>query len=191
MYIKSSIKYVRRNDLEGANLHLVKIHIKFNKTHRLVNVYRSFIPKNFASPKELFSYQMDQISKASTPNTIQIVNFVFKNYFEIMDQTCKEFNYTLLVRFEKWSRMVTNIYGSSIIDHIYTCDLCIIQKIANVTPLFGDLLMIVFNHSSTKEETQKSIKRSWRKYNKSVLSRNLLKSAGNQVMIQYKVIGTF
>ena len=61
VYINSNIDYTRRNDLEGANSHLIIIDIKGSRDLRLINIFRPFNPQSDISPKDFFSYQMELI----------------------------------------------------------------------------------------------------------------------------------
>ena len=61
IYLITSIKYKRRNDLEGKNSNLIIIDIEDRKRTRLINIYRSFNPQDGLSPREKFKYQLNLI----------------------------------------------------------------------------------------------------------------------------------
>ena len=63
IYIKKTIKYQRRNDLEKENCHVVIIDIVAADILRLICVYRSFRPQDLMSPIILFEKQLGIINK--------------------------------------------------------------------------------------------------------------------------------
>ena len=54
IYIKSSIKFIRRADLEGVDNSLAIIDIELSRKYRLINLYRVFNPQNGISQKNYF-----------------------------------------------------------------------------------------------------------------------------------------
>ena len=70
-YINDSIKYKRREELEGLDSHITVFDIwngkKCNK--RLINIYRSFNP-NGETAKELFTRQLSVIKNAFNKDTV-------------------------------------------------------------------------------------------------------------------------
>ena len=51
IYIKDSISYTRRTDLEEENTHVVIIDINDRKKTRIINIYRAFNPPPGPNPK--------------------------------------------------------------------------------------------------------------------------------------------
>ena len=68
--IGDSLNYVRRNDLEGENKHLVIIDILGTTSVRIINLYRSFNPQNRITPKANFISQLLLIREAFQENTV-------------------------------------------------------------------------------------------------------------------------
>ena len=56
-YIKSTINYKRRADLEGLNNGMTIIDMELTKSFRLINIYRCFNPTNGLSAKKNFTSQ--------------------------------------------------------------------------------------------------------------------------------------
>ena len=75
-YIRDGIKYMRRNDLEKDNLHMLVIDIEGtnDKMKRIINVYRSFNPIN-CTARELFTKQLDIIKNAFNCDTLLVGDF--------------------------------------------------------------------------------------------------------------------
>ena len=70
IYVGDSLNYVRRNDLEGENKHLVIIDILGTTSVRIINLYRSFNPQNRITPKANFISQLLLIREAFQENTV-------------------------------------------------------------------------------------------------------------------------
>ena len=185
IYIKDNISYQRREDLEGTDLHLLVVDLNGSRKVRIINVYRSFNPTNGFSPRNNFIQQLVKIKNAFVPNTILLgdfnldykkqfdVNYGHKLLFDDFDTYMSEFNLIQLIDFNTWSRMIGNIYKSSILDHIYTTDPTCITDIHSITPIFGDHVMICFNLRLDKSVKQSSMKRDWRSYSKTLLCEKL------------------
>ena len=75
VYIKKSVKYARRAELEGTNNHLIVVDIKAKDNIRLINIYRCFNPQEGISAKSKFLIQLELISRAITPNTLIMGDF--------------------------------------------------------------------------------------------------------------------
>ena len=57
-YIKTSVQYKRRNDLEKPNLHLIILDIQPSPQVRIITLYRTFRPQVARSPREHFQNQL-------------------------------------------------------------------------------------------------------------------------------------
>ena len=64
IYIKTGIKYVRRNELEGTNNGLVIIDLDLESQYRLINVNRVFNPLGGVTQLQYFQNQISQIETA-------------------------------------------------------------------------------------------------------------------------------
>ena len=143
--------------MEGINSHIVIIDVKCNKNLRLITTYRPFNPQNGVSPKDYFSYQMNQIRQAFTTNTILLGDFnldiskkglhtyQFKSYFNCLEQALSEVNNMQLVDFTTWSRTVNGTLRESILDHVYVSDPTTVYDLSSLKPPFGDHRMVYFN----------------------------------------------
>jgi hypothetical protein len=68
VYIKSSLIYIRRRDLEGCGLHINVIDLKCEINLRLINIYRLFNPQDRSTAQEFFHLQINKVRAASTVN---------------------------------------------------------------------------------------------------------------------------
>ena len=69
-YIKTSVQYKRRNDLEKPNLHLIILNIQADSQVRIITLYRTFRPQDASLPRENFKKQLHLINEATTNNTV-------------------------------------------------------------------------------------------------------------------------
>ena len=118
VYIKSSLSYIRKRDLEGCGLHIIIIDLKCDNNLRLINIYRSFNPQDGSTAREFFHLQINKVRAAFTENTILLGDFnldwhkkctqtyQFRNYFEYLLTSLNDFNFTQMVKFPTWSRNV-------------------------------------------------------------------------------------
>ena len=183
--IKSDIKFVRKNTLEGIDSNLIIIDIQNDVTTRIINIYRSFAPQSNVGQREKFQYQLGLIKDAITPNTIILgdfnvddgkrfdVNYAYKNYFNDIDDTFSDFGLIQLIEFETWSRLIGNVLKSSNLDHVYVMDVTRVANISSIKPCFGDHLLITFVISHAKLKLKETIKRDWRFYSKENLCNKL------------------
>ena len=74
-YVSSKLNYVRRQDLEEPNLHIIIIDIKSLKNTRLINIYRPLNPQSNETPRNFFNKQLQIIANAYNNNTILVGDF--------------------------------------------------------------------------------------------------------------------
>ncbi len=190
VYVKSSLNYVRRKDLESSGLHLVIIDLISNGKLRIINIYRPFNPPGGVSAFEFFRLQINQIKSAFTnKNTLLLGDFnldwskkgdagyAFRNYFEYFDEVMSESVCIQLVKFHTWSRVVNGAHRESTLDHIYTKNPCQVKNLRGLKPIFGDHSMLIFDHDLVKPKPTTSIKRNWRNYS----TVRLLSMLGNEI----------
>ena len=180
-YVKSSVSYVRRNDLEGQDSHLLILDIKTKSTTRIINIYRTFNPLGEESPLNFFKYQIDLIQAAYNKDTLLMgdlnldwkrkgdFSYPFKNYFSYMDEKMSNFNFIQVVNFPTWSRIVNNVVKESTIDHVYTHEPSVVIDLYSVKPFFGDHVLLAFGISSVKPKLVTNVRRSWKNYSKANL----------------------
>jgi hypothetical protein len=75
IFVKSTLGYVRRYDLENSGLHLVIIDIKSVHKLRIINFYRPLNPPGDISAREFFNLQTIQIKQAYDNNTVLLGDF--------------------------------------------------------------------------------------------------------------------
>ena len=111
IYITKSLKYVRRNDLEGLNSNLAIIDLDGIVKSRLINIYRSFTPQSGDSQRENFQYQLILIKKAleNCENCILLgdfnlnyakknnVGYKYENFFNDFDEVLFNMNLIQLI----------------------------------------------------------------------------------------------
>ena len=118
-YINSSMKYVRRSELEEVDCHIVILDISSKPALRIINLYRSFNPPNNMSARDFFNIQLQTVKRAITNNTVIIGDFnldltkkgipsyAFAPYFDDLDLGFDEINIAQLVDFPTWTRTVS------------------------------------------------------------------------------------
>ena len=134
IYIKSSIKFTRRADLEGVDNSLVIIDIELSSKYRLINLYRVFNPQNGISQKNYFISQLNKIKIAieNKGNHKLILlgdfnldemkkyqdDYSHKSYYELLDKELGDYGLVQLVDTWTWSRLVNGVWRMSTLDHI-------------------------------------------------------------------------
>ena len=181
IYISNEINYVRRSDIEIANMHIIVIDLKDSTKTRIINVYRTFSPQPPQTQREFFVGQVALLSSIITANTILIgdfnldhrkrfdINYSHKNYFNLLNPLLLEKNLTQIVKFDTWSRYVNSVKVCSILDHIYVKDPTVISSLSYITPTFGDHVLLSFVIHSSRTKPHTTLKRNWKHYNKDKL----------------------
>ena len=156
IYIKETISYTRRTDLEKEDSHIVIIDLNDRKKTRVINIYPAFSPPQGLTQKTFFEHQLSVLNLATNPNTIIIgdlnldynkkhdVTYSHFNYFNALEALIEKFNLTQIVNFDTWSRVISNQVKSSCIDHIYINNPTSINNLKYLTPPFGDHRLITF-----------------------------------------------
>jgi exonuclease III len=134
LFIKNTVSYTRKFDLEGVDSHLIIVDIKAKTDLCIINIYRCFNPQEGISAKNKFISQLELINMATTPNTIVIgdfnvdyskrfnVEYRLRDLFNCFDEILGDKNLVQMVNFPTWSRIVLNVYKDSILDHVYITD---------------------------------------------------------------------
>ena len=181
MYIKNCVKYIRRVELEGIDVHMVIIELPDCNSNKLINIYRSFNPV-MRSASDSFKEQLDLIKRAWTKGSILLgdFNLDYKKLFDIQYAHAGRFNdmedillnYVKLVQvvnFETWTRIVGNSLKCSTLDHIYVEDPTRIKLLDKFKPYFGDHNLVMFTMKSTKDQNETRYVRNWKVYSKEKL----------------------
>ena len=176
IYVSNELSYVRKNDLELPDMHVVIIDICDSVKTRIINVYRPFNPPNNQTQSDFFEAQLNLIKLHTTQSTIIIgdfnldqsrsfdLSYSHKKYFEIMRATFQPINLIQLVNFPTWSRTINNSVCSSTIDHVYVKDPTRIKALYPITPPFGDHVLILAETISKHKIKSAVYKRNWRNY---------------------------
>ena len=185
IYITNNLSYVRRSDLEIQGIHAIIIDLKNTKNTRIINIYRTFNPVNNQTQRAYFDSLLTLISQCTNKNTILIGDFnldynkrsdIFyshKHYFAALEATLNPFNLIQIINFDTWSRLINNVYCSSLLDHVYVSDPLETTNITQIIPPFGDHLLITFELGSNKTANKTFYKRNWKAYNKDILLNHL------------------
>ena len=188
IYIKNTMNYKRRKDLEEKNNHLIVIDVKLEVNYRIINVYRSFSSNDGRSPTERLQKQLDLITnalndKSMTPIIIGDFNLDFnKAYdpfyghhllYQSLQTSFEPLGLIQLINFETWSRFVNGVKRSSIIDHLYTTNPFDISNLTQISTDIGDHYLITFTLNGTVTPPKPILKRDWRSYNVETLLCNL------------------
>ena len=133
------------------------LYIQDSKHTRLINVYRSHKPKDNLTPREKFKLQLELIRLAMTNETLLMgdfnidfnkgyaVDYVHRFLFEDFNVALSNFGLEQLIDFVTWSRLVNNVYKSSLLDHVYSTNCTSISNIQSLKPIFGDHLLVHFD----------------------------------------------
>jgi hypothetical protein len=94
IYIKNTVKYLRKFEMVGEDSHLMIVDIKAKTSIRLINIYRCFNPQEGISAKAKFLIQLDLISKAVVPNMFIVgdFNIDYKKRFDVEYRLIDLFN---------------------------------------------------------------------------------------------------
>ena len=191
IYIKDTISYKRRVDLEHENTHIVIIDINDRIKSRIINIYRAFNPPMGLTQKSLFTKQIETLRNASNSNTIIMgdfnldynkkndVTYSHRNYFIELEPLLESFGLIQIINFDTWSRIILNQKKSSCIDHIYIRNPSLISNLNSLIPPFGDHLMVSFTIKTEFEPPIKTYRRNWKNYNKEALNVKLSQTDWN------------
>ena len=186
IYVKNTITYKRRQDLEGKNLHLVILDVEAKPSFRLIAIYRTFHPQDGVAPRENFRKQLELINTAIDPNTIIIgdmnlderkrfrVDYTQRRLFEDFEEILGQHQLIQLVKEPTWERMIENRVKSSVLDHIYCTDESNVENLTIKETIFGDHKLVTMTVlSDSSKEILNLKRRNWKKYSKEQLIEQL------------------
>ena len=186
IYIKKTIKYQRRNDLEKENCHVVIIDIVAADILRLICVYRSFRPQDLMSPIILFEKQLGIINYALTNNCFILGDFNLDASMEnrpdydrklplnMLNNFALEKNLIQIVTESTWSRVINGTKKESLLDHVYVRNVATVHSVCVKQQLFGDHKFVVVELIlKSVNETKTVVLRNWRNYNNVTLCAKL------------------
>ena len=186
IYIKNSISYKRRVDLEKEGLHVIILDVESSPPIRVITIYRTFNPQCGCTPRENFRKQLNIINDATTPSTILLGDFnIDKNkrhladynqrlLFQDLEEVIGHHQYTQHVKEATWERTIQEQVKNSILDHIYCTDSTIVDNIVYMDTIYGDHKMIILCTPNERVETGFKIqRRNWRAYSAEGLIQSL------------------
>ena len=187
-YIKTSVQYKRRNDLEKPNLHLIILDIQASPQVRIITLYRTFRPQDASSPREHFHNQLHLINEATTNHTVLLgdmnldenkryaIDYNQAALFRDFDEILGHHQYTQHVTEATWERVIENQVKNSIIDHIYCTNSTSVEKVTYVDTTYGDHKLVILKiMDETKVERIAMQRRNWRNYSPELLTEVLQK----------------
>ena len=188
-YVKNSINYKRRMDLEGENNNVVIIEVGDSKKFLVINIYRSFSTQHGVTLMDKFTTQLDLIRKSSEKNPnyqlivlgdfnlnyakIHNTDYNYKTFFDKLNEVVQSLNLSQIVREITWSRVVNGSIKESILDHIYIKDVTLVGGLAVTSPEVGDHKLIKFDITTSRHIPKTKMRRSWRSYSKDSLNEGL------------------
>jgi len=186
IYIKNSISYKRRVDLEKENLHIIILDVESSPPARIITIYRTFNPQCGCTPRENFRKQLNTISNATTTSTILLGDFNLDEnkrhsadynqrlLFQDLEELIGHHHYDQHVKEATWERVIQDQVKNSILDHIYCTDNTIVGSVLYKDTIYGDHKMVILCTSNERIERDFKIqRRNWRKYSMDVLIQNL------------------
>ena len=186
IYVKNSISYKRRIDLEKENMHIVILDVEISPPVRIITIYRTFNPQIQCTPRENFREQLNIINNATTTSTIllgdfnldenkrHLVDYNQKQLFQDLEELIGHHQYVQHVKEPMWERVIQGNVKNSILDHIYFTDSTIVGDVLYRDTIYGDHKMVIL--STTNELTERDYKirrRNWRAYSVDALIQNL------------------
>ena len=71
MYIKASLPYLRRDDLEKKDCGIIIVDLQLTKKYRVIGLYRTFNPNDQTTEFNYFKNQMEIISESCSDTSIK------------------------------------------------------------------------------------------------------------------------
>ena len=177
IYLQNDLNYVRRDDLEKEDFHIVIVDVFTNVKIRIINVYRSFRPPNRMTPDAFFVEQIKILSNALCNNCFVMGDFnldarmsnrqdyLRKEPLKLLNDFALDNNLSQIIEFCTWSRTINGIKKESLLDHVYVNNPAVVNSVTFETPLFGDhVLIIVSLNMRSIASNPVSRKRSWLSY---------------------------
>ena len=91
-------------------------------------------------------------------------DYPHKHVYDVINEFTTRHQYVQNINFTTWSRSINNVKKESILDHVYTKDLNLLDKCFTFNPCFGDHLPVVMEleHIITKQPP--ILRRNWQSY---------------------------
>lgn len=174
IYIKKSVKFTRRSDLEKEDRHIMVVDLE---DFRLISLYRAFKNNLQEGAKTFFEEQLKLVEGNLKEQTLVLGDFnvdynkIFsENYHQRREADLllewKTNNHLIqLVEFPTWRRIIQSKLVESCLDHCYTMDPTIIESVGNAHVIISDHVPVIIS-TKNKKHVKWEIKcvRNWRKY---------------------------
>ena len=187
-YIKNTIPYKRRDDLETPNMHLLIVDLQTRPALRVITIYRTFSPQETITSREHFRRQLKIINDTTTTSTILLGDFNLdenKRYvidysqrllFQDFNELIGHHHYTQHVTEPTWNRVINNELKSSVIDHIYCTNSTNVESLTYKDTMYGDhKLVMLCTQDNVQEKEKIMLRRNWRNYSEKSLLNELSK----------------
>ena len=194
IYLKNGLNYLRRNNLERKDFHIVVVDINLAVQIRIICIYRSFRPPNQMTPDNFFLEQLKIIRNALCKNCYILGDFnLDANMTNCLDYGRRiplkfltdfalENNLSQIVNFNTWTRTINGAKKESLLDHIYVNNPASVNEVTKIIPTFGGHSLVVTKlNFKLKMTTEIKNKRIWGGYSVPLLNSLLtvaLTSAG-------------
>ena len=155
IYVKNSITYKRRLDLERENLHVIILDVEVSPPVRIITIYRTFNPQSGNTPRDNFREQLNIINNATTASTILMGDFNLdenkrhladynqRQLFQDLEELIGHHHYVQQVKEATWERIIQDQVKNSILDHIYCTDNTVVGSIIYKDTIYGDHKMVI------------------------------------------------
>ena len=186
IYVKNSISYKRRIDLEKENMHIVILDVEISPPVRIITIYRTFNPQGGNTPRENFREQLNIINNATTASTIllgdfnldenkrHLVDYNQRQLFQDLEELIGHHQYVQHVKEATWERVIQDQVKNSVLDHIYCTDNTIVDSVLYKDTIYGDHKMVILCTSNELIERDFKIRRrNWKTYSVDVLIQSL------------------
>jgi exonuclease III len=186
IYVKNSISYKRRIDLEKENMHIVILDVEISPPVRIITIYRTFNPQGGHTPRENFREQLNIINNATTASTILLGDFNLdenkrhladynqRQLFQDLEELIGHHQYVQHVKEATWERVIQDQVKNSVLDHIYCTDNTIVDSVLYRDTIYGDHKMVILCTSNELIERDFKIRRrNWKTYSVDVLIQSL------------------
>jgi hypothetical protein len=171
-YVSNKIKYKRRKDLEMKNGHIVVLDLSLGITLRVVNIYRSFKPKD-ASEIDFFEHQISCLESLITEHVIIMGDFnidLHRTSYQNFNWTrCKnnllsfaeEQILTQIVTEPTWYRPHNDTIKHSLLDHIYRTNNIVATTPEHSDTVYSDHQLIMTSITVTKTTNKQTDEQVW------------------------------
>ena len=166
--------------------HIVIIDVITDVPVRIISLYRSFRPRGGISPETHFNAQLGVLKGAVTKNCFVMGDFnldvkmelrndyIYKSPFKLLTDFTSLKNLTQLIHFPTWTRTINGIKKESILDHVYTDNVALVNDITFTVPTFGDHKLVIAKLTPKANLNCESIfKRNWKNYSPNNLIENI------------------